>query len=573
MRAHHVLHRRLAPASPPPAHSSIDFPPATELMVVAATRGAADDFARDYRAPPFDLRCAPVQPGRARGPRRGARTPPPRAAIAGTQTNAEAMAARVAFDAVAAGDLAYFGPVAAMPGFPESARADDSRAAARGRERADAAARRRDAGARDICASACSASKRSSTPRPSNDRAALFSMAASAWRDGLRWFGYPVLLLDVPLNSVAERQLRPDAWSSTRAMRCVTCPAGDEATRDVRSTEHGADVEEIDDDAPATTDLGRLRRHIFTRDPPPESAARRRRPALFRAGRSARSARDRAPRARRDAQAASPFDEMAVCLRAPQQYLGLARARVRAGGSARVFRSRDSTARSDRARLCRAAVVRLRDACPPGGSTSICRSARCRGSVRQRGAGGGDCPRRRGVRAIRGAVAAPTSRRARMRRRALRLRRRRDRRRYAARAVEMGRADCRIGGDRRRAIARTAGAAGAGGSTASPPSYRLQRDELRRDDPESPRLGAHRARPAQPAAPARRSRCPVIDDTRRVARRGDVGRRGSIASRRSPRACSRARRACCASSRSSGRWRRSVPSRSKKRATCCRSGC
>src|SRR5439155_12044877 len=40
--------------------------------------------------------------------------------VPGTQAGAEAIAARAAFDARAAGELAYFAPVAGMPGFPKA---------------------------------------------------------------------------------------------------------------------------------------------------------------------------------------------------------------------------------------------------------------------------------------------------------------------------------------------------------------------------------------------------------------------------------------------------------------------
>ena len=55
-----------------------------------------------------------------------------------------------------------------------------------------------------------------------------------------------------------------------------------------------------------------------------------------------------------------PFDEMAVFLRTPQQYLGPARARLRARRRAGLLRSRHAPARSGRPRLRRAAVVRGR---------------------------------------------------------------------------------------------------------------------------------------------------------------------------------------------------------------------
>src|SRR5216683_2462903 len=90
-------------------------PPATELVIVAASRGAADDLARavarragsTFGLTRFSLTEAAE---RLAGARR----------VPGTQAGAEAIAARAAFDARAAGELAYFAPVASMPGFPEA---------------------------------------------------------------------------------------------------------------------------------------------------------------------------------------------------------------------------------------------------------------------------------------------------------------------------------------------------------------------------------------------------------------------------------------------------------------------
>jgi hypothetical protein len=95
------------------------FPPSTELIVVGATRGAADDFARDAsrgRAT-FGLHRFSLVELAARAAALNAAAT---GRVAGTQTNSEAMAARASFDAAAAGDLPYFSPVAATPGFPKA---------------------------------------------------------------------------------------------------------------------------------------------------------------------------------------------------------------------------------------------------------------------------------------------------------------------------------------------------------------------------------------------------------------------------------------------------------------------
>src|ERR1700688_2445551 len=94
--------------------------PSAEVVIVGASRGAADDLARatasrvgaTFGLARFSLtelasRVAAV--GLAGAHR-----------IPSTRAGAEATAARAVFDAVAAGDLAYFAPVALMPGFPKA---------------------------------------------------------------------------------------------------------------------------------------------------------------------------------------------------------------------------------------------------------------------------------------------------------------------------------------------------------------------------------------------------------------------------------------------------------------------
>ena len=289
------------------------FPADTELLIVAATRGAADDLVRGMARgrSVFGLhRFSLVElAARAAALHSGDRS------IAGSSTNGEAMAARAAFDALTAGHLSYFGPVARMPGFPSALARTIlelrlAGAAPQSLSTANAStgdlARLLTRVEADIAAEAVS------------DRAALFATATSAWLKGLRWSGCPVLLLDVPLNSVAERRFA-GALVGGVADVLITCPAGDEATR---KAFEGAFIQDVDDDAAPETDLGRLRRHIFTLDPPPERS-----PAgdvqLFSAPGEGREALEIARRVLDEAERGVRFDEMAVCLRAPQPYLGL----------------------------------------------------------------------------------------------------------------------------------------------------------------------------------------------------------------------------------------------------------
>src|SRR5882672_9449577 len=95
-------------------------PPATELVIVAASRGAADDLARAVArraGSTFGITRVSLTELAARAA--ATRVSDVRR-VPGTQAGAEAIAARAVFDARAAGELAYFEPVASMPGFPKA---------------------------------------------------------------------------------------------------------------------------------------------------------------------------------------------------------------------------------------------------------------------------------------------------------------------------------------------------------------------------------------------------------------------------------------------------------------------
>jgi ATP-dependent helicase/nuclease subunit B len=307
------------------ARTFIDrFPPATELIVVGATRGAADDFVREIarRRSTFGVHRFSLVELAARAAALAAAAA---GKIAGTQTNAEAVAARVTFDAFAAGDLPYFGPVSAMPGFPKAlARTvHELRLAAvnpHSMSRPGPGGQGLGGpGAQDLARLLARIDLQLETAAV-NDRAGLFAMASAAWRDGLRWFQYPVLLLDVPLNSLSESRFAQVIIENARD-GFVTCPAGDETTR-IAWGDQQTSIEQIEDDADEATDLGRLRRHIFTLEPPPETP-RAGDVRLFSAPGEAREALEIARRVLAETTRGVAFDQVAVCLRAPQHYLGL----------------------------------------------------------------------------------------------------------------------------------------------------------------------------------------------------------------------------------------------------------
>ncbi len=292
------------------------FAPSTERLIVAATRGAADDFARELArdGAVFGLHRFSLTELAARA---AAARPAGRRRTPGSLAGAEAVAARVAFDAAAAGELSYFEPVARMPGFPRAlartvhelrlAGVTPQALSSHGDGPADLAR---------LLARVEAELDRASV----EDRAALFAAAAEAWRLGVRWAGLPLVLLDVPLDSAAELRFAVAVCQRASAA-LVTAPGGDPRARDTIAA-LGATEAVVDDAAPAESDLAYLRRFIFMAEPPP-ARDRAGDVRLFSAPGEGREALEIARRVLDEAADGVPFDEMAVVLRAPQHYLGL----------------------------------------------------------------------------------------------------------------------------------------------------------------------------------------------------------------------------------------------------------
>ncbi len=173
------------------------LPAATEALIVGATRGAADDFARSFArdaGATFGFTRFSLTQLAARAARDAADG---RGRVAATHAGAEAVAARAVFDRI--GALTYFTPVASMPGFSKAlARTvHELRLAGIG---ADALAAT-DPATADI-GQLLARIEEEFGRAAVDDRAALFRLAAGAVAAGqVRWAGLPVVLLDVPLDA------------------------------------------------------------------------------------------------------------------------------------------------------------------------------------------------------------------------------------------------------------------------------------------------------------------------------------------------------------------------------------
>jgi hypothetical protein len=292
------------------------FPPGEEVLIVGASRGAVDDFARSIaidKGATFGLhRLSFTQLAAGLASNELAlqgRTP-------SSGLGHEAVAARAAFEARHDEALDYFAPVAGTPGFPkalartlvelrlaEIAAPSLGRLAPSGADLAELLDRvdalMDDAG--------------------TSDRASLFLTATKGLHSAdNRWLGMPVLFLDVPFESACESRFLT-TLAEKSASSLVTVAAGDQQTIKRLETE-GVRIESIQSDR--DTDVAHLARYLFSQDSPPE-----RQPTgevvWFSAPGEGRECVEVARRMLKEAANGIRFDEMAILIRSPQQYVGV----------------------------------------------------------------------------------------------------------------------------------------------------------------------------------------------------------------------------------------------------------
>ena len=175
-----------------------------EVVIVAASREAADELARQVAA----RRRAAVGLHRFTLTQLAARLAAPAHSAAGlapcTPLGAHAVAARAAFEALAAGRIPYFAPVARMPGFTVTLAATLAELRGAGVTAAELATAAPPA---DQLAAVLAAYESHLAAAHLADRAALFATATTAVGDAPQdpLIGLPLLLLDLPLQSRVER--------------------------------------------------------------------------------------------------------------------------------------------------------------------------------------------------------------------------------------------------------------------------------------------------------------------------------------------------------------------------------
>ena len=293
--------------------------PGSRVLIVGASRGAADDLARDVAAAlpaTFGIRRLSLTQLAARAAIVSLASD---GAAPGTWLGGEAVAARAVFDAVRDGALAYFQPVAGTPGFP--------RALARTLQElrlagvADGRLGRLPLAGPDL-ADLLERFERCFADAATADRAALFSRAAALLRHPQSGIRDPhpalVVFLDVPVANAAERELI-GALAAGATAAVATVPHGDrDALAHLESL--GAAVDAHSEAAPG--DLACLQRYLFSDEQPPE------RPLdgsleFFSAPGEGRECVEMARRILKEARRGVRFDEMAILVRSPHSYFGL----------------------------------------------------------------------------------------------------------------------------------------------------------------------------------------------------------------------------------------------------------
>ena len=300
---------------------ALAHPPSQPLTIVAATRGAADDFARAIaRERPATIglsRFSLTQlAARIAAPRMAGQGIAPASALA-----LEALAARSAFETARRGDLGFLTPVAGAPGFPRALARSFSDLRLAGLSRVDLAGAGDGPGLSDVARLVSEAERELDEARVA-DRTRLLEAArdavASAAVASELFLACPLVLLDIEILSPVEEAFVLALATAASAVLATVLPQ-DGAARRVWSAA-GA---EFETSAPVgTPDLVAIQTHLFDDVAPPARTSDGSF-EFFSAPGEGRECVEIARRLLREARRGVGFDEMAVLVRAPGHYLGL----------------------------------------------------------------------------------------------------------------------------------------------------------------------------------------------------------------------------------------------------------
>jgi ATP-dependent helicase/nuclease subunit B len=307
------------------------FPHSTEIIVIGATRAAADDFIRQYarsHGATFGIqRFSLVQfAARIATLRLAANGEAPCSAL-----GMEAAVVRAVHDAYRHGSLPYFFPVALLRGFANGVRATASELRMAGITHADLESL--PPPAPDV-SSLLGAIEAQLASGHLVDLAAVMRAAVSALRrNEVSFANRPVLLLDLPIQSKMEHEF-VEALLSNATEVLATLPAEDEKSLAAVKALPGP-VERIERPDTNST-LGRLRRYLFSEVRPP-SGERDDQVRMFSAPGEGRECVEIARRILEEARGGIRFDQIVIFLRSPATYSGLLDSALRRAGIPAFF--------------------------------------------------------------------------------------------------------------------------------------------------------------------------------------------------------------------------------------------
>jgi ATP-dependent helicase/nuclease subunit B len=293
------------------------FPPATEMLLVGSCREAIDDLVRGFPAAngaTFGLhRFSLTQLAALLAAPKLARD----GLVPATSLGNDAVAARAVYEALAHGELTYFGPVACFPGFARATAATlgELRSAAVTAEDLDllqAPSRDNAALLRHFDGQLAVASIA--------DRTVLLRTAAQTVGAGGTLVRCPALFLDVPIHSAAEQDFVVALAESSPDL-LFTCPVGDARTLlALEALPRSKEV--VTGPIQFKSSLARLGYYLFSEAAPPEGKANDE-VVFFSAPGEERECVEISRRIMEEAGAGVRFDQVAILLRNLGSYSGL----------------------------------------------------------------------------------------------------------------------------------------------------------------------------------------------------------------------------------------------------------
>ena len=291
------------------------YPAGARVLIVGASRGAADDLARTVAAATeatFGVQRLSLTQLAARSALLALAAD---GITSSTRLGAEAVATRAAFGAVHAATLRYFTPVAATPGFPRALARTLQELRLAGLPAASLTPLR-PVGA-DL-AVLLEQFEESFAAAGSVDRADVFRTATRTMtQQGAR--ADALVLLDLPLEHAAEREFVSALIAAVPAVLATAPPGDREAVAHLESV--GGVPEAID--PPGVGDLGCLRTFLFNAERQPPRRTLDGSLRFFSAPGEGRECVEIVRAVLAEARRGVKFDEIAILVRPPQSYLGL----------------------------------------------------------------------------------------------------------------------------------------------------------------------------------------------------------------------------------------------------------